>query len=284
MTAFERAAQADPTSVDAWIGMANAALTLHDRRRGVRGVEERAAPSARSAGGQGHRRSGSKRFEAERAVANDEHGAKPRHCWPASLIVHGLSIGCRQGVGSVERRGVSDAVVRRDRDARRHRLRPPLRPRRRNTTCPRSWAAARRCSTWTTTAFSTCIWCRAGASRSNRPAAGNRLYRNRGDGTFEDVTERSGAGVRGYGMGVAAGDFDNDGYTDLYVTSFGHNVLLKNDGHGHFIDVTAKAGVASSGWSTSAAFLDYDGDGCARPVRRPLPELAGRRPRSSVSA
>ena len=58
--------------------------------------------------------------------------------------------------------------------------------------------------------------------------SGNRLYRNRGNGTFEDVTERSGAGVRGYGMGVAAGDFDNDGYTDLYVTNFGHNVLLKN--------------------------------------------------------
>jgi hypothetical protein len=62
--------------------------------------------------------------------------------------------------------------------------------------------------------------------------SGNRLYRNRGNGTFEDVTERSGAGVRGYGMGVAAGDFDNDGYTDLYITNFGHNVLLKNDGHG----------------------------------------------------
>jgi hypothetical protein len=90
---------------------------------------------------------------------------------------------------------------------------------------------------------------------------GNRLYRNRGDGTFEDVTERSGAGIRGYGMGVAAGDFDNDGFTDLYVTNFGHNVLLRNDGHGHFIDVTARAGVASSGWSTSAAFLDFDGDG-----------------------
>jgi hypothetical protein len=95
------------------------------------------------------------------------------------------------------------------------------------------------------------------------PAAGggNRLYRNRGNATFEDVTEGSGAGIRGYGMGVAAGDFDNDGYTDLYVTNFGSNVLLKNDGHGHFVDVTAKAGVAASGWSTSAAFLDYDGDG-----------------------
>jgi hypothetical protein len=91
--------------------------------------------------------------------------------------------------------------------------------------------------------------------------SGNRLYRNRGNGTFEDVTQRSGAGIRGYGMGVTAGDFDNDGYTDLYITNFGHNVLLKNDGHGHFIDVTAKAGVSSSGWSTSAAFVDYDGDG-----------------------
>jgi hypothetical protein len=90
---------------------------------------------------------------------------------------------------------------------------------------------------------------------------GNRLYRNRGNGTFEDVTERSGAGVHGYGMGVAAGDFDNDGFTDLYVTNFGRNVLLKNDGHGHFVDVTAKAGVASAGWSTGAAFVDYDGDG-----------------------
>src|SRR3954468_2348961 len=90
---------------------------------------------------------------------------------------------------------------------------------------------------------------------------GNRLYRNRGNGTFEDVTNGSGAGIHGYGMGVAAGDFDNDGYTDLYITNYGSNVLLKNDGHGHFVDVTAKAGVASSGWSTSAAFVDYDGDG-----------------------
>src|SRR4051812_6438553 len=90
---------------------------------------------------------------------------------------------------------------------------------------------------------------------------GNRLYRNSGNGTFQDVTDGSGAGVHGYGMGVAAGDFDNDGYTDLYVTNFGSNVLLKNDGHGRFVDVTAKAGVASSGWSTSAAFVDYDGDG-----------------------
>jgi enediyne biosynthesis protein E4 len=90
---------------------------------------------------------------------------------------------------------------------------------------------------------------------------GNRLYRNRGDGTFEDVTAGSGADVGGYGMGVASGDFDNDGRADLYVTNFGGNVLLKGDGRGRFVDVTAKAGVASAGWSTSAAFLDYDADG-----------------------
>src|SRR4051812_36051369 len=99
------------------------------------------------------------------------------------------------------------------------------------------------------------------ASTDPPVGSGNRLYRNRGDGTFEDVTDSSGAGTRGYGMGVTAGDFDNDGFTDLYVTSVGHNVLLRNDGRGHFVDVTAKAGVASSGWSTSAAFVDYDGDG-----------------------
>src|SRR5207249_5250446 len=93
------------------------------------------------------------------------------------------------------------------------------------------------------------------------PSGGNRLYHNRGDGTFEDVTVPSGAGAGGYGMGVTAGDFDNDGVTDLYVTNFGHNVLLRNDGHSRFVDVTAKAGVASAGWSTSAAFVDYDGDG-----------------------
>jgi len=101
----------------------------------------------------------------------------------------------------------------------------------------------------------------SGSLTDTSSGAGSRLYHNRGNGTFEDVTERSGAEVRGYGMGVAAGDFDNDGFTDLYVTGYGRNVLLKNDGLGHFADVTAKAGVASAGWSTSAAFLDYDGDG-----------------------
>ena len=89
----------------------------------------------------------------------------------------------------------------------------------------------------------------------------NRLYRNRGDGTFEDATAGSGTDVGGYGMGVASGDYDNDGDADLYVTNAGPNVLLRNDGQGRFTDVTAGAGVAGQGWSTSAAFVDYDTDG-----------------------
>jgi len=89
---------------------------------------------------------------------------------------------------------------------------------------------------------------------------GNRLFRNRGKGLFEDVTAASGADAAGYGMGVATGDYDNDGDVDLYVTNLGANVLLRND-RGRFSDVTATAGVAGSGWSTSAAFVDYDADG-----------------------
>ena len=128
--------------------------------------------------------------------------------------------------------------------------------------CRRSWAAARRSSTWTATATSISISCRAAASRSPaRSIRRNRLYRNRGDGTFEDVTAGSGADVAGYGMGAAAGDYDNDGDTDLFVTNAGPNVLLRNDGGGRFTDVTATAGVAGRGWSTSAAFFDADADG-----------------------
>lgn len=92
--------------------------------------------------------------------------------------------------------------------------------------------------------------------------AGHRLFRNRGDGSFEDVSEPSGiASVAGYGMGVAIGDFDNDGHPDIYITNVGRNVLLRNDGRRRFIDVTATAGVAGSGWSTSATFADVDADG-----------------------
>ena len=92
--------------------------------------------------------------------------------------------------------------------------------------------------------------------------AGHRLFRNRGDGSFEDFSEPSGiASVAGYGMGVAIGDFDNDGHPDIYITNLGANVLLRNDGRGRFTDVTATAGVAGSGWSTSATFVDVDADG-----------------------
>ena len=95
----------------------------------------------------------------------------------------------------------------------------------------------------------------------SKKGEGNRLFRNRGDGVFDDVTAGSGGQAPGYGMGVAAGDYDNDGDVDLYVTNLGSNVLLQNDGAGHFTDVTAATGVAGGGWSTSAAFLDHDGDG-----------------------
>ena len=92
--------------------------------------------------------------------------------------------------------------------------------------------------------------------------AGHRLYRNRGDGAFDDVSEGSGvAAVPGYGMGVATGDYDNDGDVDVYITNLGANVLLQNDGKGRFADVTRTAGVAGSGWSTSATFADLDADG-----------------------
>ena len=94
---------------------------------------------------------------------------------------------------------------------------------------------------------------------------GNRLFRNNlvesGKLSFTDVTEAAGVGHSDFGMGVAAGDYDNDGYTDLYVTNYGHNVLYHNNGNGTFTDVTKTAGVESSGWSTSAAFIDYDRDG-----------------------
>ena len=88
----------------------------------------------------------------------------------------------------------------------------------------------------------------------------NRLYMNRGDGHFDEVEGGAGAGDRGYGMGVAAGDYDNDGDTDLYVTNLGPNVLLRNDGTGTFHDVTAESGVGDPRWSTAASFVDLDLD------------------------
>jgi enediyne biosynthesis protein E4 len=87
------------------------------------------------------------------------------------------------------------------------------------------------------------------------------LYRNNHDGTFTDVTEKAGLGTPCFAMGGAVGDYDNDGWPDLYVTCLGGNVLYHNNGDGTFTDVTAKAGVADGRWSTGAAFGDYDGDG-----------------------
>ena len=89
----------------------------------------------------------------------------------------------------------------------------------------------------------------------------NKMYRNQGSAVFEDVTASSGTGDLGYGMGCACGDFDNDGFTDLYVTNVGPNVLYRNNGDATFTDVTAAAGVGDASLSASAAFLDYDRDG-----------------------
>jgi len=112
----------------------------------------------------------------------------------------------------------------------------------------------------------------ADGTTNGRGAGGSptcRLFRNDlvvgADGRrtlrFTDVTEAAGVGVRGYGMGAAVGDYDNDGYADLFVTAFGSTTLLHNNGDGTFTDVTKQAGVDDSGWSTSAAFVDYDRDG-----------------------
>ena len=95
----------------------------------------------------------------------------------------------------------------------------------------------------------------------------NRLYRNNGDGTFTDVTEKAGLQGIGYSMGVAAGDYDNDGYVDLYVAGVNRNQLLHNNGDGTFTDVTARAGVSGlvpnlgKAWAVTAGWFDYNNDG-----------------------
>ena len=89
----------------------------------------------------------------------------------------------------------------------------------------------------------------------------NALYHNNHDGTFTDVTDKAGVAGGTFGMGVAAADYDGDGWVDLYVTSYGRNILYHNNGNGTFTDVTDQAGVAAPGWSTSAVWFDYDNDG-----------------------
>lgn len=93
------------------------------------------------------------------------------------------------------------------------------------------------------------------------PEYWNRLYHQKADGTFEDITKKAGLEGVGYSMGVAAADYDNDGYEDLYVTGYGGNRLYHNNGNCTFTDVTEKAGVGGSGWSSSAAWVDLDNDG-----------------------
>jgi enediyne biosynthesis protein E4 len=97
--------------------------------------------------------------------------------------------------------------------------------------------------------------------QKSSPQDWNRMYHQKPDGTFEDITEKSGLKGAGYGMGVAVGDYDNDGHEDLFVTAYGSNRLYHNNGDCTFTDVTEKAGVAGSGWSTSATWIDLDNDG-----------------------
>ncbi len=93
------------------------------------------------------------------------------------------------------------------------------------------------------------------------PRYWNRLYRNKGDLTFEDVTESAGVRGRFFGQGVAVGDYDNDGFPDIYLTNLGENALYRNRRDGTFEDVTRAAGVRGGGWSAGAGFIDYDRDG-----------------------
>jgi enediyne biosynthesis protein E4 len=93
------------------------------------------------------------------------------------------------------------------------------------------------------------------------PPLRNALYHNNRDGTFTDVTEKAGVGAGGFGQGVAVGDYNGDGFPDLYVTQYGKSILYRNNRDGTFTDVTEKAGVAAPGWASSAVWFDYDNDG-----------------------
>jgi enediyne biosynthesis protein E4 len=103
-----------------------------------------------------------------------------------------------------------------------------------------------------------------GVTRFSKPDgqnATNHLYRNNGDGTFTDVTAQAGVPGTGYGVGVTVGDYDNDGYEDIYVTNWNSSVLYHNNGNGTFTDVTEKAGVNNHHFGTGTVFFDYDRDG-----------------------
>ena len=99
------------------------------------------------------------------------------------------------------------------------------------------------------------------ATYRDRSGPGNEFYRNRGDGTFVEITREAGVGDAGWGGGVAVGDIDNDGRPDLYATNYGANVLYRNRGNDRFADATQAAGVGGDQYSASAAFFDYDRDG-----------------------
>ena len=94
-----------------------------------------------------------------------------------------------------------------------------------------------------------------------KPPLRNALYKNNRDGTFTDATEKAGVPGGGYGMGVAVGDYDGDGFPDIYVTQYERSILYHNNGDGTFTEVTEKAGVAAPGWASSAVWFDYDNDG-----------------------
>ena len=195
--------------------------------------------------------------------------AKPPNAW--MLVGALLGGGALRATGSpahppdsggLAARGRQRAIRRRHRRGGSVRL-PSCVRRRREELHPRDHGLGRGAAgTSTATAGSTSIWSTA---RRCEPRAGGlpraALFRNNGDRTFRDVTAAAGVGNERWGQGVCAGDVDNDGASDLYVTNFGPNRLFRNLGDGRFADVAVRAGVAVDSWSTGCAFGDYDGDG-----------------------